>query len=87
MLRFKSLGSGSSGNATLVEAQSGDQSTRLLVDCGLKLGELEARILQADVSPTMIDALFITHEHGDHIGSALSFVKKYGTRFWMSQGT
>ncbi|MEY3638930.1 MAG: hypothetical protein RIR68_2063, partial [Pseudomonadota bacterium] len=40
MLRFKSLGSGSSGNATLVEAQSGAHTTRLLIDCGIRLRDL-----------------------------------------------
>jgi phosphoribosyl 1,2-cyclic phosphodiesterase len=87
MLRFKSLGSGSSGNATLVEAQSGTHTTRLLIDCGLRLRDLEARLLEAGTSAEEIDALFITHEHGDHIGCARSFIKRYATPVWMSQGT
>ena len=41
MLRFTSLGSGSTGNATLVEASCGITTTRLLVDCGFSLRELE----------------------------------------------
>ena len=87
MLRFKSLGSGSSGNATLVEAQSGAQTTRLLIDCGIRLRDLEARLIEAGTCAEELDAIFITHEHGDHIGCARSFVKRYATPLWMSQGT
>ena len=87
MLRFKSLGSGSSGNATLVESQSGAQTTRLLIDCGLRLRELESQLVAAGTCAEDIDAIFITHEHGDHIGCARSFVKRYSTPLWMSQGT
>lgn len=87
MLRFKSLGSGSSGNATLVEAQSGAHTTRLLIDCGIRLRDLEARLIEAGTCAEDLDAIFITHEHGDHIGCARSFVKRYSTPLWMSQGT
>jgi phosphoribosyl 1,2-cyclic phosphodiesterase len=87
MLRFKSLVSGSSGNATLVEAQSGGHTTRLLIDCGLRLRDLEARLLEAGTCAEDLDAIFITHEHGDHIGCARTFVKRYATPLWMSQGT
>ena len=87
MLRFKSLGSGSSGNATLVEAQSGSHTTRLLIDCGIRLRDLEARLIEAGTCTEDLDAVFITHEHGDHIGCARSFVKRYSTPLWMSQGT
>jgi phosphoribosyl 1,2-cyclic phosphodiesterase len=87
MLRFKSLSSGSSGNATLVEAQSGAHTTRLLIDCGLRLRDLEASLIEAGTCAEDIDAIFITHEHGDHVGCAHSFVKRYPTPLWMSQGT
>lgn len=87
MLRFKSLGSGSSGNATLVEAKSGTRTTRLLVDCGLRLQDLEARLDEAGTQVEALDAIFITHEHGDHIGCARSLVKRHQTPIWMSRGT
>ncbi|HSV54164.1 MAG TPA: MBL fold metallo-hydrolase, partial [Burkholderiaceae bacterium] len=68
MLRFRSLGSGSTGNATVVEARSGTQCTRLLIDCGLGIRVLDTRLAQAGLSVRDIDAIFITHEHSDHIG-------------------
>lgn len=87
MLRFRSLGSGSSGNATLVEAGNGVHVSRLLVDCGLGIRQLDARLAQAGVAPGDIDAVFITHEHGDHIGCARAFALRERIPVWMSHGT
>ena len=87
MLRFRSLASGSAGNATVVEANSGTTSSRLLVDCGLGIRALETRMGQAGLSPDQIDAVFITHEHSDHIGSVGQFCRRYQKPVWMSHGT
>ena len=87
MLRFRSLASGSSGNATLVEATDGLQRTRLLIDCGLGLRQLGERLARAGLSLAELDAIFITHEHGDHIGCALAVAARFGTPLWMSAGT
>ena len=86
MLRFKSLGSGSTGNAALVEVE-GPRPVRLLVDCGLGLKQLSVRLGQAGVADGDIDALFITHEHSDHIGCARQFARRYRVPVWMSRGT
>ena len=86
MLRFKSLGSGSSGNATLVEAL-GLIPFRLLIDCGLGIRQLSLRLGESGLMPEDIDAIFITHEHGDHIGCALNLALRYRIPVWMSQGT
>ncbi len=90
MLRFKSLSSGSTGNATLVEAVGGCGSasaTRLLVDCGLGLQRLTAALGVAGVMPSEIDAIFITHEHGDHLGCVAQFASRYRIPVWASSGT
>ena len=87
MLRFRSLGSGSSGNATVVEAGSGRQVRRLLVDCGLGLKQLEQRLARAGLTACDIDAIFITHEHGDHIGCAHTLALRERIPVWMSLGT
>lgn len=86
MLRFKSLGSGSTGNATLVEV-AGQRPVRLLVDCGLGLKQLSVRLAQAGLADDDINALFITHEHSDHIGCARQFARRYRVPVWMSRGT
>jgi phosphoribosyl 1,2-cyclic phosphodiesterase len=87
MLRFKSLGSGSSGNATIVEGGSGGIVRRLLIDCGLGLRALDARLGVAGLSVKQIDAIFITHEHSDHIGCARQLALKHRIPVWMSHGT
>ncbi len=87
MLRFKNLGSGSAGNATLVEAHCGHQVSRLLIDCGLSVRELGKRLAQAELGLEDIDAVFITHEHADHVGHAKSFALRTGAAVWMSRGT
>ena len=87
MLRFKNLGSGSAGNATLVEAQDGLQVTRLLIDCGLRVTELRRRLQAVDVALEDLDGLFVTHEHSDHIGHARRWAQETGRPVWMSEGT
>ena len=86
MLRFKSLSSGSSGNCTVVESM-GIAPMRVLVDCGLGLKHLSARLGEAGLQPDDIHAVFITHEHGDHIGCARSLSLRYRIPVWMSHGT
>ena len=87
MLRFRSLASGSSGNATLIEGSDGLHRTRVLVDCGLGLRQLMARLAVEGIGPADLDGIFITHEHGDHIGCAPMLVARYGVPLWTSAGT
>lgn len=87
MLRFRSLGSGSGGNATLVEASSGTSTGRLLIDCGLGLRQIDQRLAQAGCRASDLDAIFITHEHGDHIGCAVALARRESLPVWMSHGT
>ena len=87
MLRFKSLGSGSSGNATVVQARHGTQLTHLLIDCGLGIRQLDQRLGKAGMLAEQIDAIFITHEHGDHIGCAHQLALRERIPVWMSHGT
>jgi phosphoribosyl 1,2-cyclic phosphodiesterase len=87
MLRFRSLGSGSTGNAALVEATSGGRTSRLLVDCGFGIRQLDQRLAQAGLAAGDIDAIFITHEHGDHIGCAHTLSRRNRIPVWMSEGT
>ncbi|QGW83264.1 MBL fold metallo-hydrolase [Variovorax paradoxus] len=87
MLRFRSLGSGSTGNAALVEATSGGRTSRLLIDCGFGLRQLDLRLAKAGLAATDIDAIFVTHEHGDHIGCAHSLSRRNRIPVWMSEGT
>ncbi|HZI94269.1 MAG TPA: MBL fold metallo-hydrolase [Patescibacteria group bacterium] len=68
------LGSGSSGNCTLVEGRRG----RLLIDCGLSARETERRLEQVGTDPRSIDAVLVSHEHADHVGGAARFSRRFG---------
>ena len=87
MIRFCSLGSGSSGNATVVTATSGITTTRLLIEAGFSLREIEMRLQRVGLEASDLDAVFVTHEHGDHVGCALALAERYGLAVWMSRGT
>lgn len=82
-MRFCSLGSGSSGNATVVEAGR----SRVLIDCGFSLRELDVRLARAGLQASGIDAVFVTHEHGDHVGCALALARRENIPLWTSRGT
>jgi phosphoribosyl 1,2-cyclic phosphodiesterase len=86
-MRFCSLGSGSGGNATLVEAHSGTTCSRVLIDAGFSLRELDLRLARAGLTADDLDAVFVTHEHGDHIGCAVALARRQRIPLWMSRGT
>lgn len=85
-MRFKSLGSGSSGNATLVQSM-GQDPCNVLIDCGFGLRQMLQRLEKSGVLPDQLDAIFITHEHGDHTGCVQAFSNQYDIPVWMSAGT
>jgi phosphoribosyl 1,2-cyclic phosphodiesterase len=87
VLRFKSLGSGSSGNATVIQARGSTGLTHLLVDCGLGIRELDKRLGAAGMLAEQVDAIFVTHEHGDHIGCARQLALRERIPVYMSEGT
>ena len=86
-MRFCSLGSGSGGNSTLVEASQGITTTRVLIDAGFSERELSRRLARAGCAPADVDAIFITHEHGDHIGCGLAFARRHRIPLITSRGT
>jgi phosphoribosyl 1,2-cyclic phosphodiesterase len=82
-LRFKLLASGSSGNAAVVEAGA----TRILLDAGVGPRILAEKLGAAGVEPGSIEAVFLSHEHNDHIHGAARFSKRWGARLSASRGT
>jgi phosphoribosyl 1,2-cyclic phosphodiesterase len=82
-LRFRVLGSGSTGNATLVEGGG----SRLLIDAGLGPRQLAERLLSAGVDPASLDGVLISHEHHDHARGAAAFSARWGVPLMGSRGT
>jgi len=82
-MRFALLGSGSKGNATLIE----HGSTRVLVDCGFSVREIERRMARLGVETASLSAILVTHEHNDHIGGVGALARKYAVPVWLTAGT
>ncbi len=71
-LSFTLLGSGSSGNVTLVS--SGD--VHILVDVGLSARETARRLRECGLNPDDVTAIVLSHEHGDHCRGVVRLVKE-----------
>ena len=82
-MRFSSLGSGSRGNATLIE----HANTCVLLDCGFTLKETERRLARLDKSPQQISAILVTHEHSDHANGVGPLARKYDLPVYLTAGT
>lgn len=82
-MRFASLGSGSKGNALLVEVGQ----TRVLMDCGFGLGDTIMRLERLGISPEQLSGIVVSHEHGDHIGGVARLARKFNLPVWLTHGT
>lgn len=82
-LQVASLNSGSNGNAYYI----GNQHEAVLVDAGLSCKEIEKRMLGLGLPMQKVKALFISHEHSDHIKGVQVLCKKYGLPVFISKGT
>ena len=77
------LGSGSSGNAILLETAR----SRILVDAGFSPRVLKQRLAVADVAPDSIEAVVVTHEHTDHMKGVAAAARKWGWTVVSTAGT
>ena len=82
-MRFASLGSGSKGNATLVATGAG----AVLIDCGFSVRETLARLASIGMSADDLDAVLVTHEHGDHVRGAAALCRRFRVPLYASRGT
>lgn len=82
-MRFSSLGSGSKGNATLVESNE----ALVLIDCGFAARDALERMARLGVDPAKIDALLITHEHIDHSKGVKTLARRLKLPVYLTAGT
>jgi phosphoribosyl 1,2-cyclic phosphodiesterase len=82
-VRFASLGSGSRGNALLVEAGN----TRVMIDAGFGPREMSRRLERIGLAGGDVDAVLVTHEHSDHIGGVFACARRFGWTVVLTHGT
>ncbi|MBP3966860.1 MULTISPECIES: MBL fold metallo-hydrolase [Paenibacillus] len=82
-LRFTVLGSGSTGNATIVQCED----STVLIDAGLSAKKLEELMRERGVAGHEIDAILVTHEHSDHIKGLGAFARKHNVPIYANEAT
>ena len=82
-LQFASLGSGSSGNSTLVRVDD----TLLLVDVGFSAKAITERLATLDINPADLNAILVSHEHSDHVKGLSVLSRKHNIPVWLTRGT
>ncbi|NUQ11583.1 MAG: MBL fold metallo-hydrolase [Gemmatimonadaceae bacterium] len=82
-MRIHILGSGSEGNALVIESDR----QRVMVDAGFGIRELSRRLQLVDVAPDTVTGLIVTHEHQDHVRGAGAAARKYRWPVYATAGT
>lgn len=83
MARFCTLCSSSSGNCTYV----GTASHGIIIDAGTNNKQLHLAFERAEINPEIVKAIFVTHEHDDHIGALRIFATKHQLPVYATGGT
>lgn len=78
------LGSGSRGNAVLIECADG---AHVLVDAGFPPAILKSRLEAAGIAPEAIEGVVLTHEHADHVRGAAAAARRWGWALYATAGT
>ena len=82
-MRLCSIASGSSGNCIYV----GTDTTHVLVDVGISRKRTEEGLNSLGICPGELDAIFVTHEHSDHISGLGVFSRKYNVPIYATPKT
>lgn len=83
MVEICALASGSNGNCYYI----GNKDYSILVDAGINYKQIIARMRLKGLDPCSVRAIFITHEHGDHVRGARVLGKKLDIATYMTKGT
>lgn len=82
-MRYCALASGSNGNCYYIA----DGDDAVLIDIGVNAKHVELRMANVGIDPTTIKAIFITHEHTDHIRGLAVFCKRYQVPVYLTKGS
>lgn len=83
MARFSSLFSSSSGNCSYIGSAKGG----ILIDAGVSAKQINLKLDCIGVNPVDIGAIFVTHEHSDHVRGLRVFASKHKIPVYATQGT
>lgn len=82
-MRFAYLGSGSRGNAAVIE----QGATRILLDCGFSVREASRRLDRLGIHPETLSGILVTHEHSDHLSGVKRMARRHDLPVWLTPGT
>ena len=82
-LFISSLNSGSNGNCYYI----GNNKEAVLIDAGISCREIEKRMKRLDLSMATVKAIFVSHEHGDHIFGIPTLSRKYQVPVYITKNT
>ena len=82
LVRFASLGSGSKGNATIIESNT----TCIMVDCGFSVKDCERRLKRLGKTTKDLNAILVTHEHSDHWKGVLPLASRFNIDIYITAG-
>ena len=82
-MRYSALASGSNGNCYYVAKDN----IAVLIDVGINSKHIHLRMDNLGINPAEINAIFVTHEHTDHIRGLAVFSRRYQIPIFMTQGT
>lgn len=83
MAKVCPLFSGSSGNSTYISCSEGG----ILIDAGVSAKAITESLQWHDVAPDTLRAIFITHEHSDHVSGIRVFASRHHIPVYASPGT
>lgn len=82
-MKITVLGSGSGGNAAVIQ----NNGRAILIDAGFTCKNLQTRMTYCGINPVSVSAVFITHEHTDHVKGLGVFARKHRIPVYLSEGT
>lgn len=83
MLKFCALSSGSSGNCYYIASEE----TGILIDAGISCTQIKKSLLHIGETLDGVKAVFVTHEHSDHVTGLRVLLKKYPISLYLTEGT